>query len=153
MIFQHTHAWITGISPHTGLPKTQTRRMVARGGEWVMVQDQERPIRWYANDGLLTITAPILSVWLERPGKPPHLRYGVGKTYAVQPGRGQRAVGRFALRSIGYAKAAGDISEADARAEGFASPDDFRAVWQQMHGAAALDAPCWVLSLVFLKEV
>ena len=46
------------------------------------------------------------------------LRWEVGRTYAVQPGRGKKAVGRIRLMSIRKEQVQ-EISEADAIAEGF----------------------------------
>jgi hypothetical protein len=71
--------------------------------------------------------------------------YEVGKSYAVQPGRGKKAVGRIRITAIRYCERAAEISEGDAVAEGFATPDEFRAVYARINGTAALDAPCWAI--------
>jgi hypothetical protein len=74
------------------------------------------------------------------------LRWRVNDTYAVQPGRGKHAVGRIKITVIRYCERAGDISEGDARAEGFESAGQFRAVYGRLNGAGALDRPCWALT-------
>jgi hypothetical protein len=82
-----------------------------------------------------------------RVGNLNHDRFEVGKRYAVQPGRGKRGVGHLIVTEIRYCARAGDISEADARAEGFGSVEEFRAVYARINGAVALDKPCWALTI------
>ena len=72
------------------------------------------------------------------------LLYEVGRTYAVQPGRGKHALGRIRLRAI-RREPAQDISEGDARAEGVASPAAFREIWIELYGRDALERLCYVL--------
>jgi hypothetical protein len=130
MIFKHTAHWITGWSPHTGQPKTQTRRPARLDDRYAYVSDRDdRRLSIYRNGRLL---------------------YQTGRAYAIQPGRGMKGIGRFRLVSLDFVGQAKDISEADARAEGFASPDNFRAVWCTMYGDKGLDQPCY--SLVISKE-
>lgn len=88
MIFQHT--WEAVLAGR----KTQTRRLV-KGKEWyspvmdcVMTSQHNGRMKWW-----------------------------VGQTYAVQPGRGQKAVGRIKLLAIRMERLQA-ISEADAQAEG-----------------------------------
>lgn len=166
MIFAHTWEWIAGCSPHTGLPKTQTRR----------------PMRW--GDRLVGTGFAVANIG----GNP---RYEIGKTYAVQAGRGKRAlwwkededefvhcgdrVGLGILYSDGDAlpgekidkswlwyhgyaplriritslrdEDVRQISAEDAAAEGFASPEDFLAVWNLMH--KTYDA--WVIGFELVR--
>jgi hypothetical protein len=103
MIFQHTHAWITGTSPHTGQPKTQTSRLAA--GYQV---------------GPTCVTKNGRTLWQ------------LGGDYAVQPARGQRAVGRIRLTSIRTADVR-TFTQADAQREGFANVAGFFYVWTLMH--------------------
>lgn len=109
MIFQHTHEWITGVSPHTGRPKTQTRRLAA-GYHFIQVPD-----------GRIT--------HVHKNGR---LRWQLGDDYAVQPGRGRKAVARIRL-SIIRLEDVREISLADAQAEGFADVAGFLEVWRLMH--------------------
>ncbi len=126
MIFQHTVQWVLDRSPHTGEPKTQTRRP--------------------AKPGDIVITTPgdphdHTIVAVERNGR---LLYEVGRTYAIQPGRGKHELGRIRLLAI-KREQAHSICKADARAEGFDSPDAFREIWVTLYGRAALDQPCYAL--------
>ncbi len=71
--------------------------------------------------------------------------YKVGKSYAVQPNRGKKAVARIFITNIRKEKV-GAISEADAINEGFASKEDFIAAWQRIHGQDAdLETEVWVI--------
>ncbi len=109
MIFQHTHAWITGISPHTGQPKTQTSRLAA-GHHCVRGHDNH----------IIQVT------------KNGRLHWQLGGDYAVQPGRGRRAVGRIRLTAIRQQDVR-TITQADAQREGFADVAGFFYVWTLMH--------------------
>lgn len=60
-------------------------------------------------------------------------RYAVGKTYAVQPGRNQKAVARIRITGIRLEDVR-DISEEDVEAEGFGNDKDaFLETWCKMH--------------------
>jgi hypothetical protein len=74
------------------------------------------------------------------------LRWRVNDTYALQPGRGKHAVGRICITAIRYCARASDISEGDARAEGFATEEEFREVYGRLNGVGALNRPCWALT-------
>jgi uncharacterized protein YqfB (UPF0267 family) len=68
-----------------------------------------------------------------RPAKvEPGCRYQPGKSYAVQPGRGQSATCRIHVTSV-RKELVGEIAFADARAEGFATTEDFKAYWIAIH--------------------
>jgi hypothetical protein len=56
----------------------------------------------------------------------------VGNTYAIQPARGQKAVGRFKVTRLRHEDVR-MISEADVQAEGFTSFANFMRVWCKMH--------------------
>jgi hypothetical protein len=110
--------------------KTQTRRRI-KDGEW----------RW-------VVLAPVetYTVYYYNADKKKSIRYQSGKTYAVQPGRGKKAVGRIRITSI-WKEPVNAISEADAIAEGFASRDEFLDVWKGLYGEDTdMNAQCWVLS-------
>jgi len=85
--------------------KTQTRRLV---------KSQERAYHEWPGYPKL----PIEFVTTYR-----RIKWRVGKTYAIQPGRGKKAVGRFLLLAIRREKLQ-DIGEADMEAEGI-TPSDF----------------------------
>lgn len=119
MIFQHTHEWIFAPSPHTGELKTQTSRIVKPG-------DFEN--HWHlGGDDDLTLN----EVCRGARGV-----YTVGKTYAVQPGRGKPSIGRVRITNI-RREDRREISQEDARAEGFASPMGFLQTWVQMRDKSA----------------
>lgn len=70
--------------------------------------------------------------------------YEVGKTYAVQPNRGKKSVTRILMTGI-RREQVGDISHADAVAEGFSSREDFLTTWRAIHGQDAdLAREVWV---------
>lgn len=106
------------------------------------------------------------------------LLWRTGKSYAILPKRGDRAIlwakrrdengapawkrddgdpardgvlyhlwqqGRVCLTAIRLEPVAA-ISDADARAEGYESRDDFLAVWKALYGERALAEQCWALS-------
>ncbi len=57
----------------------------------------------------------------------------VGRSYAVQPGRGKHAVGRILVTAV-RREALGRLSARDVRAEGYASRAEFETTWAEMHG-------------------
>jgi ASCH domain len=120
VIFQHTHQLVLSGA------KTQTRR--PKKAMHVAVRATDDP------------TSPIIAV--TQRGK--LAVYTVGHTYAVQPARGRRALGFIRLTAIREAERAGDISEVDALAEGFATAAEWKAVYLEMWGVDALLEPCWV---------
>lgn len=74
------------------------------------------------------------------------IKWRVGQTYAVQPGRGQAEVARIRLTRINSQHIT-RISTLDAIAEGFKSRQDFLQTWQKIHGENALNVRVWVLTL------
>lgn len=118
MIFQHT--WEKVLSGE----KTQTRRIV---------KPHDYINRWHLNgDDDCTINEILTP--RKKPTKYETSRnvYLLGKTYAVQPGRGQKAIAHIEITDIRHEDVR-CISDEDARAEGFDSPLDFLAKWTQMH--------------------
>lgn len=61
-------------------------------------------------------------------------RYEVGKTYAVQPGRGKKAVARIRVLDVRREKLLA-ITTADARREGFYGGPEFVAYWRKLYGS------------------
>lgn len=76
-------------------------------------------------------------------GKP--CRYRPGKSYAVQPGRGKSATCRIKVTSV-TRELVGDITHADAVAEGFRTTDDFKAYWIALH------EPAWLKHEIAMLE-
>lgn len=114
MIFQHTHDWIFGVSPATGQPKTQTRRIVKPG---------QKLVQHIAEDG------SDMAVVISSSGK--RLRY-VGQVVAVQPGRTMKGDGHVRILEI-QQQDVRNITNDDARAEGFYHALDFLITWCGMH--------------------
>ncbi len=124
MIFQHTiNAVLSG-------EKTQTSRIVKAGQRLIRL---EQPFGGYKNIEIRTVND--------------HVLYRVGSTYSVQGGRGQKGVGRIEITSIAR-KDVRDITEAEVKAEGFASDNDFFNVWCAMHDP---DMLLWALKGLSLK--
>ena len=147
MLFIHT--WEKVLSGE----KTQTRRIVkpapagfVRIGE-TSVYDQLDAgfIAVDENDEVIAVPR-ILTVhyqhggWLNgdvcvEPDAQEQVKYEVGRKYAVQPGRGQKAVARIQITDI-RREDVRDISDADVKAEGFADKKEFLLVWASMHDKA-----------------
>lgn len=68
------------------------------------------------------------SEWIEPPYKP-------GKTYAIQPGRGKRGIGRIRVHSVTL-QLLYEMTDEDIRAEGFQNQPDFQRTWLEIHGNA-----------------
>lgn len=66
-------------------------------------------------------------------------RYKIGRTYAVQPGRGKPSDGTRVLITDVRTELLGEISFDDARAEGFRTTDDFKRYWVRLHDEAWLE--------------
>jgi hypothetical protein len=109
--------------------KTQTRRMVKPGD--------------VALNGFRNPMTP--GYWIGVVTHNGRTKWQVFNTYAVCPGRGKVQQGRIFVRSIRQ-ECAADITEADARAEGFANRDEFLAAWDAINGKGNRDASVWVLT-------
>lgn len=165
MIFQHT--WKKVLSGE----KTQTRRIVKPGQVY----------RAIAIDGKQLPPSVVTS-----PNYRPKSVYFVGKTYAVQPGRGKYGVyyrclpdgklqiwnthhqgvptflglddewktyipARIRILSI-RCENVRNISEADAKAEGFDTREDFWSVWVDMHDPSWIGTYTYAADCDYLKE-
>lgn len=75
----------------------------------------------------------------------------VGRTYAVQPGRTAKSVGRIRLTNIRIEKLY-QITNADARAEGFSGRDEFVRVWKELYPKGSYFDRVYVLEFELVKE-
>ena len=73
-------------------------------------------------------------------------KWQVGRSYAIQPGRKKKSVGRIQITGI-KKELLGQMTADDAHAEGFASLDDFQQTWVEIHGHYDPDLPVWVITL------
>lgn len=71
-------------------------------------------------------------------------RYKTGRDYAVQERRGGKALGRILVNAV-WREYVQDISEEDARAEGFASRNGFLNRWHNMYGGLANHEVVWCI--------
>ena len=125
--------------------KTQTRRLM-KDGEYVFVKPTGEVVEVCDSNN--------------------RLKWHVGNSYAVQPGRGKHAVGRILLKGI-RRESVQSISEADAIAEGVSKlyyrlsqwqPNEatlsFKQLWNNIHpkGKRWEDNPdVWVLDFELVK--
>ena len=65
--------------------------------------------------------------------------YRVGRTYAVQPGRGKAAIGRIRIVNIGIVRNPLEVGIEYANAEGFETVAAWRETWRKLHGKHAGD--------------
>ena len=69
------------------------------------------------------------------------VKWRVGGQYSVQPARTAKAIARFEITRI-RRESALDISDDDARAEGFKDRDEFLETWRHINGDKG---DCWAL--------
>lgn len=122
--------------------KTQTRRPVKQGDKKDTIERYlavSYHARWYGGEDIQAVIRSERILW------------GKGKTYAVCPGRGKKAVARMKITKI-RAECPIDISDADARAEGFESREAFWDKLRSLYGTNVnLTAPYWALTFELVK--
>lgn len=79
------------------------------------------------------------------------VQWELGRTYAICPGRGKRAVGRIRLTCISE-EIVGAIREECAIQEGFRSRDEFLAVFAAINGAKHESSLCYALTFELVNR-
>lgn len=74
-------------------------------------------------------------------------RYEIGKSYAVQPGRGKPAICRITITDIRQERL-GQITLRDAKREGFVTTQEFFDYWAELYGGVDREQRVWVISFV-----
>jgi hypothetical protein len=125
MIFQHT--WQKVLSGQ----KTQTRRLARDTDRLWTVEVEDRQ--------------PEKVLW-----RGDRAKWRTGRDYAVQPGRGKKAIGRIRLLDIRY-QHLGHVKEVEARAEGYGSLNEFEEAWTRIHGYYDAEQPVWALEFRLIE--
>ena len=132
MIFQHT------IKQVLSGEKTQTSRLVKPGEDFYL--DYSDAVKVYENtENFPSIVLPQRVAWqniatvLDAHGR---RKWEVGKTYAIQPGRGQKSVGRIRVTALSRQDVRTFTYE-DVNREGFATRYEFMRTWCEMHDKTA----------------
>lgn len=75
--------------------------------------------------------------------------YRPDKDYAVQPGRGKSAVARLYVTAVERAQLR-DLTDEDARREGFTDGEDFARYWRELYGTFDPYTEVWVIRFTLL---
>lgn len=138
MQFSTIGQWLLdGKSPHTGLTVTETRRIVKPGdrftmaiGQVVIGKDHGRVIELVKTPvQALSKDRPVYAVYSASGAR----KWHVGQTLAIQPARGQAAIGRTPPIASITRQDVRDMTPEQAVASGFKSLEDYWYVWTAMH--------------------
>jgi hypothetical protein len=124
MIFQHT------LNQILCGDKTQTRRITHKNE--IAVRGRYNQIESVLHNG--------------------RVKWCVGNTYAVQPGRGTEQIARIKLHKIN-SEYITRITTRDAIAEGFDSRREFLQAWETIHGHNSFDLRVWVLTFELIGVI
>lgn len=147
MIFQHT------IDKVLSGEKTQTRRILKPGDLDLIKRVEGYPLK-HLDDNTTIQQLPIEvanTATITAVDRAQRRLWYVGQSIAVQPGRGQKAVGRIEITAI-RREDVRQISEADAIAEGFHDPSDFWYTWLEMHDKSWLKTYRYAVDTDYLYE-
>jgi hypothetical protein len=115
--------------------KTATSRLV-KPGDVEMVGGEPTPeTEYFTRGNVLYVRGPaeiVNAMPITRVDRNGRILYEVGKDYAIQPGRGQKSVGRYRITAIERYDVR-TITPERANAEGFKTPAAFLEVWVSMH--------------------
>lgn len=76
----------------------------------------------------------------------------MGREYAVQPGRGQLAVGRMRLTHPPHQEKLNEITRFGAIREGFPSRVAFFSYYEDLHGSIDYEQIVWVIRFALVSE-
>ena len=124
MIFQYS--WEAVLAKN----KTQTRRIVAAKDSPIYTQGNHKTIKAVVANG--------------------RVKWKVGQTYAVQKGRAKSEIARIRITRI-RSEPVSEISSADAKAEGWATKQEFFDSWQEINGKNSLNHQVWALDFELVK--
>lgn len=82
-------------------------------------------------------------------GKP--CRYVPGRTYALQPGRGKKSVGRILVLQV-WEELLADMCDEAAIPEGFGSREAFVTYWTALHGGFYAWSRVWAIRFIYEDE-
>lgn len=80
-----------------------------------------------------------LGGWINNP-----CRYQPGRTYAVQPGRGKKSIGRIRVLSV-LPEVLHEMTDESFRREGFANAQEFQAKWLSLYRRGNWLDPVWTI--------
>lgn len=100
--------------------------------------------------GEKTVTRRLVSANPRSPWWRDKCGYRVGQEVAICPGRGKHAIGRAAIVSVERMNL-GQLSTAEARAEGFAWQEPFKEAWVAINGVYDPFAVVWRIGLEAIR--
>lgn len=124
--FQFTHSLLYVPNPATGQLKTLTSRLVHSEPDGTSVRGE---MIQFPN-GIPTVVRGDGVKWV--------VKWQVGKDYAIQPGRGMKATGRYQVLAIRRYDVR-TITNDEARREGFINRYDFLRLWVSLYDKPVLD--------------
>lgn len=110
---------------------------------------QKTQTRRIQKDGDLFVDYKVNPGYIEDKNR--RIKWQVGKTYAICPGRGKKAEGYIRVTRLRSATL-GNITTEDAIAEGFASIDEFNQALTQIYGECKSVTPVWVIDFKYIGE-
>lgn len=102
--------------------------------------------------GQKTVTRRVCSEKTRSPWFVNRCAYQPGKVFTVNPGRGKPNIGRARVISVERLLTAGQLEPEEAHREGFTSPEEFRAVWEALHGCSGLMVMVWRVEFEAIEE-